>query len=62
MAKKLKVDLNIQADGAYSCSSTKNYTDQFIVEQEVEHGIAADSFQTISSLSLIHISEPTRPY
>ena len=50
MAKKLKVDLAIQADGAYSCSSTKDYTDQFVVEQEVEYS-AASNFQTISEFS-----------
>ena len=50
MAKKLKVDLAIQADGAYSCSSIKDYTDQFVVEQEVEYS-AASNFQTISEFS-----------
>ena len=41
MAKKLKVDLNLEGDAVYSCSSTKNYTDQFTINQQVTN---ADTF------------------
>ena len=52
MAKKVAIDLNIQADGSYNCSSTKTYTDQFVVDQEVTYGAASgDGFQTLSSFS-----------
>ena len=54
MAKRLKVDLQIEADGTYSCSSTKSFTEQFNINQEVDAGTVASNnaqFITLSSSS-----------
>ena len=48
MAKQLKVDLKLQGDGVYSCSSVKNYTDQFTINQQVTN---SDAFTNLIASS-----------
>ena len=48
--KKLTANLDIVADKSYSCSVSKDYTNSFMIEQELD-GNANDSFTTLSSFS-----------
>ena len=46
--KKLTANLDIVADKSYSCSVSKDYTNSFMIEQEID---GADSFRTLSAFS-----------
>ncbi len=46
--KKLQTNLTIQGEEVYNCSTSKNYTDSFTIEQELDNSTA---FITLSSFS-----------
>ena len=46
--KKLQTNLTIQGEEVYNCNTSKNYTDSFTIEQELDNSTA---FITLSSFS-----------
>ena len=57
-----RVTLNIACDGGANIAPFEWYKDQLEAELPVNLVLHSLPFEEVYSLSLIHISEPTRPY